>query len=122
MAITKHILVDGPRNLVIKTVVDGNDETGTVLVDVTDHDTERVRIDRVEAHLNGFEAKLLWEADDNTTALDIHGNQITDDFSKFGGLTNPEEPGATGNLLITTENLGGNDSGTIILWMTKKGA
>ncbi len=131
--ITPQVIIDGPRNLVIKTYLDADgtpaQESDTVLVNVSDFvdsvgaTLTRVKIMKIEAAMSGgWSVKLDWDATTNVPIVSIAGD-IADfdrDYSSFGGLINNGGTGVTGDILWTTIGIGSEDEGHITLYMKKQ--
>lgn len=125
--ITKTVLIDGRRNIVVHVNVVGDgsgDEAGSLLIDRSTFDpidgTELV-VDRIQGHLTGFSARLLFDA---TTDLEIaqlpDGQPHRYSWCDAGGFSsNKSGPGANGDILIATTGLGAGERGTFTLFMRK---
>ena len=131
--ITAQTIIDGPRNLVIKTYLVGDgtpaQESDTILVNVSDFvdslgaTLTRVKIMKIEsATAGGWSVQLAWDATTNVPIVNIAGD-VSDfdrDYSSFGGLINNAGTGITGDILWTTTGIGANDEGHITLYMKKQ--
>lgn len=124
---------DSERNAVFKIYIasDGasGDESDTAIVDVSslnanEHGVspDNVKINRIHSLLNGFSARLEWDADTDDEILTIKDSQEFDfDYNRSGGLVNPQTTGYTGDITITTEGLASTtDEGTIYLECKKR--
>lgn len=126
-AIAKQTVHDGHRNLVVKVTIVGDasgDETGTDLIDVADYSDpdshwDELKLMKVESHLNGFSAQLLWEATTDVKICDLPDGEAIMDWRTIGGLINNAGAGVTGDIQISTVNLGA-ENGTIVLHMVKR--
>lgn len=117
-----QILVDGPRNVVVKLdgILDTADITSTVVVDpallsaLDNNGTlpTRLVLDKVSYNVEtGLAVNLYWDA---TTPLLISSLVTSGDdleFKEFGGLYNNAGAGVTGKITYTTQ---GWSSGTIL--------
>ncbi len=113
-AVTTQIIVDGPRNVVIKVdgYLDTSDYAATSIVDpatlsyIDSNNSVKatqLRIDRVTYTVDeGLDVFLQWDA---TTPVRIEdlvkaGHQ---EYKRFGGLQNNAGVGKTGKILLGTE-------------------
>jgi hypothetical protein len=124
-AVATQILVDGPRNVVMKftNVSDGTGESAVTKVDVSalQNAPIGVVIERIHFTSNGMQVNILWDADADVLAFSVAQDQtFTLDFNPFGGLTNNAGAGVTGDIKFTTVGAASGDSYTIILEMRKK--
>lgn len=130
--IAKQTLADGERNLVVKVHITGDasgDEAATQLIDVSSYNANtlgqtpaQVRIMRIHSIvLNDFDIQLLWDATTDDKIVEVNGDTASNDldYSRFGGLYNPESSGFTGDIMFTTTGLGSED-GSFIMEMIKK--
>ncbi len=134
--ITTQTILDGPRNLVIKTYLVNtgvaSQQSDVTLVDVSAFNDSvgaeltRVRIIKVEAAMSGsavpWSAQLLWDADTNVPIINI-GGDVSDfdrDYTDIGGLPNNASTGINGDILWSTIGVGNNDEGHITLYMKKQ--
>lgn len=124
---------DGDRNATFKVYIasDGasGDESDTAIVDVStlnadEHGVavDNVKITRIQSLLNGFDARLEWDADTDDEILTIKdGTEFDFDYSLSGGLVNPKSTGYTGDVTVTTTGLAStDDEGTIYLECKKR--
>ena len=129
--ITTQTILDGHRNLVVKTYIvsDGTALSDTVLINVSDFldsvgaTLTRVTILKVEAAFVGaWSAQLFWDATTNVPIVTIPGD-VTDfvrDYTSIGGLPNNAGTGITGDILWSSLALANTDEGHITLYMAKK--
>lgn len=126
--VTSQVLANGPRNLIIKrtNVSDGTGETGAVFVDATST-TYSVEGQVPGVHLKVVEivydvyagwVRLQWDASSavDMTMLTGFGRQK---YRRSAGLVNPNAAGATGSILLTTENFALGSAYSITIYMTK---
>lgn len=128
--ISKQTVLDGERNLAVKIDILGDgsgDETATLLIDISSYTasfTQGVptsfKINRIQSTLEGFTARLLWDANTPVVAYDLPQSHTIQKFERVGGLINNAGTGVTGDLKITTSGLGSGDAGSILLEMVKK--
>jgi len=118
-------LVDGPRNLVVKVYLESDGAAGElsnqVIVDASALNPvpETLHLTGISYDLNGFNAKLMWDATTNDELLNISGNQDYC-FRGFGGIKNPKSTGSTGDVLISTNGFSAtSDKGFILMEFTK---
>lgn len=120
-------LVDGERNAVLKVYLESDGVTGElsdqVVVDVSalSGAPSTVRLDRVEAELEGFTAALEWDATTDVPILNVTDNgKACWDFCAVGGLPNDAGAGVTGDITISTTGFAAaGDRGTLLLWVRK---
>ena len=128
--IATQTIVDGSKCLVVKIDILGDgsgEETDTVLIDASSFTPAFTnnRLCGIYGALNGFTARLFWDADTNVPMLTLpdYDFELTCEQSlKWGGIPNNAGTGKTGDILITTNGLGNGDSGTIIFSLRKKSA
>lgn len=113
-SVTTQIIVDGPRNSVIKVVgiLDTSDVSATAIVDpaslsyMDDTNQQRasqVRIDRIIYTVEeGLDVRLEWDATSPVYIIDLvkAGHQ---ELKDFGGYQNNAGAGKTGKILLATE-------------------
>lgn len=128
-----QILVDGPRNVVIKFegVLDTSDLGSTVvadpatldyMVDSTKSRATKLRIDHlIFAVEDGLSVNLFWDATTPVRVEELVGRGKAD-YHRFGGLqNNAGATGFTGKITATTEGWGsGIKSFTVILHLVKQ--
>lgn len=122
--ITKNVISNGPRNLVLDIHISGDnsgDETAHNLVDVSAYGADEVKIMSVQSNLAGFSATLRWDATSDVEAVQLLDGASFYDYSKHGGLINNAGAGKTGDILMATSGLASED-GSIILEMRKRSA
>jgi len=120
--LTSQTLVNGDRNLVVKLNIAGDaDLSASIAVDASAFATSDIKIMRVDSVLNGFSAKLLWDASTDVDIISLsadHDDHL--DFTAMGGLINNAGTGKTGDILITTSGIATGDAGVIMLYLKKK--
>ncbi len=128
-AITKQTLHDGPRNLVVKThlVGDDTDAASVLLINASDYSNPTpgvgasLKIMKIWYSLAGFDVELEWDASSNVDIITLAaGTTDTLDFSSIGGLINNAGSGVTGDIDFTTTAVAALEDGTIIFWMKKR--
>jgi hypothetical protein len=102
----------------IHIVSDGSEETDLVVYDNSTliADVTRGRVMRVQATGSSCTCRLEWDqtTDSPVCSFDpISGVDL--DFCCFGGVSNPNETGATGDLTLTTAGLDSGDELVIII-------
>lgn len=102
----------------INIVSDGSEEADLVIYDNSTlvADVSKGRL--TELMVSGSSCQLQFEWDQSTdspvfTCDPSNGNSW--DFTSFGGISNPNGSGATGDLLLTTTNLDAGDVVSIII-------
>jgi len=81
---------------------------------------DAVSILKVTALTHGLEVQMNWVATAPVVIETIpQNNSYTQDYSKFGGLTNNSGSGKTGSISFTTLDGGAGDTYTIVLEMQK---
>lgn len=126
--VTSQIIVNGPRNLVMKFTneSDGTGETGVKKVDAQSTTFAvngiepgiHLKIEKIWYDVKGGAVRLEWDA---TTATDILvlGGFGHHSWIREGGIPNPNNAGATGSILFTTVGFAAASSYTITLEMRK---
>lgn len=128
IAITK--LIDGPRNAVFQIVFAGNgsgDLTDEVVIDpATSFDpalpaVPGLTIVRLKYDLSGFDAWLEFDyLTSDELIWTMTGDQYVDaDLTEFGGLKDRSPLGGLGKLKLSTNGLGNNEHGTLVIWVRK---
>lgn len=102
-----QVMRDGYRNFVIRLtgtcVVGDADQAPTILINVSalNPPCTAIRVDRVKYSLpNGhpLDIQLWWQATSNVLFEGMSGGD-DGEYTNFGGLTNNNAPGATGNVM-----------------------
>jgi len=123
--ITRRVILNGSRNYIVEFIVTGDgsgEETGTRVNETSGDMGTDNKIVGINYVLNGFSAKLLFDAttDVHAWGMDADKQEMVK-FNKVGnGLVNNAGAGKTGDVLITTAGLGAGDHGSIILYVKKK--
>ena len=122
MAFTSQVLVDGPRNYVIK-IAGTTSDASALLVDVStlNPPCEKVRLDQISYDIGvGCIVSLLWDATADVTAITLsEGPGQTMCFKNIGGIQNDAGAGVTGDVLLTS-TVAASQSYTLVLWFVKK--
>jgi hypothetical protein len=123
--ITKTVIEDGPRNLVILVNVAGDNsgnETGYLLVDRSAHapDGTKLAVTKVEGLLGGFSATLRFDATADLTIVALPETEsFCFDWSAIGGISSSKAgEGANGDILLATAGLA-SENGTFTIHMRK---
>lgn len=128
--VTSQTIINGNRNLVMKFTneSDGTGETGVKKVDAASTTFATVpqgnvpgvhlKIARITFVVSGGELRLQWDAS-SATDIDILAYTGVQDYTFFGGLTNPKATGATGSILFTTVGFAAGSSYTVTIEMLK---
>lgn len=128
--ISKQTILDGDRNLVVKVTIVGDntgDESATQLIDMStyaartsdDAPVDSLQLLCVSSSLEGWSARLLWDATADVDLLHLPSGNYFDDFQRFGGIPNNAGAGVTGDINITTVGLG-TENGHLTLHFKKK--
>lgn len=126
--VTSQTIINGPRNLIMK-FTNESDGTGESAVKKVDAQSAtfanqgvvpgvHLKIARVTFTVSGGELRMQWDAS-SATDIDILAYTGTQDYTFFGGLTNPNAAGATGSILFTTVGFVSGSSYTVVLEMLK---
>lgn len=126
--VTSQTIINGARNLVIKCTneSDGTGESGVKKVDAQSATLAvngtvpgiHLTIARITYNVSQGAVRMQWDAS-SATDIDILSYAGVQDFTAFGGLTNPAASGATGSILFTTVGFVAGSSYTITLEMIK---
>jgi len=120
--VTQRTLLGSGRDKTIVRLIhivsDGTEESDLVVYDNSTlvNDITKGRLTEVWASGNSCVARLEWDQTTDAPIMSIdpstgrHWN-----FTSFGGITNPAGTGATGDILLTTNNLDSGDEMTLIL-------
>lgn len=120
--ITSRTLSGSPSDknlyLLINISSDGTEETDLVVYDNSAFFNQPTKGKLLEVWASGSSSQLSLEWDQSTDSpianFDPAYTQYLD-FRSFGGITNPNGTGATGDILLTTANLDSGDVVTLIL-------
>ena len=123
--VTTQILIDGPRNAVVKltNVSDGAGESAVVKIDpaTLSGSPSSVSIEHIRYVTVGMSVSLYWQASTNVLAwamaADLDGEI---DAECFGGIPNNAGAGKTGRLVLTTTGHSSGDIYALILSLKKK--
>lgn len=102
----------------INIVSDGSEETDLVIYDNSTlvADTSKGRLVELMVSGSSCQGQLEWDQTTDSPVFTFDpANGTTWDFSSFGGISNPNGTGATGDLLLTTTNLDSGDVLSIII-------
>jgi len=124
----KDVMVDGPRRHVVK-ITGTSDGTGTdtetTAVDISTLDVEgrsvgRMRVNSIEYDTT-VALKIAWDATTNDEIANIKGQGYMD-WTPYGGRTDPQSTGSTGDITINPQSTASNDQFTVTLDCIKKPA
>lgn len=109
--VTTQVLVDGPRNAVVKLtgLLDTSNEAYNVKVNpaLFSGGPSGFRIDYIDYSISdGIEVQLFWDATSPSLIQPISGRGRMG-FANFGGLQNSKASGWTGAIGLTAEQLPG---------------
>lgn len=102
----------------INIVSDGSEETDLVIYDNSTlvNDVSKGRLVSLMVSGSSCQGLLEWDQTTDSPAFTFDpANGNSWDFSSFGGISNPNGTGATGDLLLTTTNLDAGDVLSIII-------
>ena len=131
--LTTQIILDGPRNTVVKVVgvLDTSDLASTVIVDpatlagIDNTGTlkaKKLKIVNVTHNVeDGLSVSMFWDATTPDRILDLVGrNEL--EFKRFAGLIDPTTVGSTGKITISTQGWAAAAvlSFSIVLELTKQ--
>jgi len=130
--VTSQILVDGPRNLVVRLTgqIDTADVTATSLVtlanlspvDIAGSAPTRLIVDKISYNIESpLVVNLAWDATTDVVFASLANSGDDIDAKPYGGIYNTEATGVTGAIMYSTS---GYDAGirsfNILLEMRKK--
>lgn len=126
--VSSQTIANGPRNLIMK-FTNESDGTGESAVKKVDAQSAtfanqgivpgiHLKVARIIYNVQGGSLRVLWDASVDTD-MAILSYAGTMDYSYFGGLPNPNNSGATGNILFTTVGFASGSSYTVTLEMLK---
>jgi len=124
ITITTQVIMNGKKYVVLKVFITGAaDDTG-IIYDASSYfdGNTNIRLMKIDYELRGFSAKLTWDGQSNTDLLTLTEDEGTQpgaylDFHDFGGITNKGVGEKTGDIKITTTNIGAADSGHLVLYI-----
>lgn len=109
--VTSQLMINGPRNLIFKFTneSDGTGESGVVKVDGTSTTIGNrgiapgihLKVARIIYDVKGMQLRIQWVAS-SPTDMWIASGFGTMDWTYFGGLPNPDNTGANGQISFTT--------------------
>lgn len=116
----------GSSHLVVRSihiVSDGSEETDLVVYDNSAliNDVTRGKLIKVQASGSSCICRLEWDqsTDSPIASFDPAYTQELC-FRKFGGVSNPNATGATGDIVLTTANLDSGDEVTLFLYILQE--
>ena len=122
-------MADAITSAVLKftNISDGSGEDAVKKVDVSalsaniDGSTcTRATIEKIWWQCNGMKVKILFDATTDDFCIELGENQSGHhDYVSFGGLTNPDSSGVTGDIMFTTVGHSSADTYTIIMQVMK---
>lgn len=120
--VTQRTLMGGgkERNVIrlIHILSDGTQESGTVIYDNSAFVNDVTKGNLWRVWVSGSDSIIRLEWDQTTKSPAYAANPVNaphPDFSKIGGIKNPNGTGATGDLLLTTSGLAANEEVFIII-------
>lgn len=120
-AVTSQTLFDGRTRLIMKftNISDGVGEAAVTKVTASTFNCDELYIERVDFATQGIGVDILFDATTPVVALTLPDNNMSFDFSRFGGIKNNAGTGKTGDIKFTTVGATAGDRYTIILEMRK---
>lgn len=120
-----QIIIDGPRNVVVKAMgtLDTSDVTGLVIINAAALllVPPKLKIMKINYTISdGMNVRLDWDATTDVPAITLSGQDHIK-FDKFGGLVNNAGAGRTGNILLSTLGWSGVKTYSLTLEMRKQG-
>jgi hypothetical protein len=120
-----QIILDGPRNVVVKAtgVLDTSDVTNLVIVNAAALllAPPKLKIMKINYSVSdGMMVRLAWDATTDVPILSLSGQDHIK-FDKFGGLTNDSGAGRNGNILLSTTGWSGVKSYSLTIELRKQG-
>jgi hypothetical protein len=112
-AVTTQILVDGPRNMVVKVtgILDTSDLSSTAVVDPTtgDFPCSKLSIEKITYAIeDALAVNIYWDATTPVLIETLTGRSKTGGWH-FGGLVNNGGSGRTGKINISTQGWASGD-------------
>lgn len=105
----------------IHIVSDGTEETDLVIYDNSAFiaDTSKGSLQQVWLTGDAAVVRLEWDQTTDSPILSADGDSGHFDFRGFGGIGNPGAAGATGDIVLTTNDLDAGDEITIIIHVSQ---
>lgn len=124
ISVTKHTLVDGSRNIVVKLhLVSGAaaEASSQLLLDISTQSSSpsEVKIMQIETGGSDMDIELLWDGAPDVKIMTIPLGESIYDFRQIGGLTN-NAVDASGDILFSTRGAAADSECTIILHLKIK--
>lgn len=122
--VSSQTIINGARNLVMKFTneSDGTGESAVTKVDATSSTISspgiHLKVSRITYDVQGGSVRVQWNASSATDMVILEFAGVIDS-TFFGGLTNPQNTGATGSISFTTVGFTSGSSYTILLEMVK---
>lgn len=117
MAVVAQVLNDGPKNHTVHLEIALANTTAAVVDASALTGITNLRLESAEWSLTGAGAQILWDATANTVLLEMSVGEGSEDYSRIGGIPNPQNTGFTGDVLLT--NVAGLTNGTAVLHFKK---
>ena len=140
ITLTKHTILDGARNLVVKVHFDSSDTTeaaAAILINASDYGvtnlggqsprpdgTNPFRLMKLEAEGNdAMDIELLWDATTPVSIVNIPigVHRFVKDWRDVGGIPNDAGSGITGDIKWTTTGMTTGSLGQLTFWLKKRG-
>lgn len=102
----------------IHIVSDGTEESDLVIYDNSAFVADTSKGKLMQVHVMGDAAvlRLEWDQTADSPALSLDAaNGVHFDFREFGGISNPNGTGATGDLVLSTADMDAGDEVTLII-------
>lgn len=122
VSLTNQKLEIGPRNIAFNLTLLGDGQGQQTLTKIVDVSTlmqaGKLRVERLSGTVDYGVVLLYWDALTPRLFAVLSG-QVCLDYNRIGGLTNPQPPGFTGSILLSTLGFELNSASTLLLEMVK---
>jgi hypothetical protein len=126
-AVTTQVLLDGPRQTIIKVTIKGDGASGelskAVVFDASAYDPEATSnaLMDITYCLNSFSGELFWDATTDVAMMSLATDHPHHEcFFQEGGLVNNAGTGVTGDILLSTVGLAATTTDGYIIFHIKK--
>lgn len=113
----------GSSKIVVRSVhivSDGTEESDLVVYDNSAFiaDATKGKVKRIQASGDSCVCRLEWDQTTDAPVISFDpSNGIDFEFNSFGGISNPNGTGATGDLVLTTNDLDAGDEISIVIYI-----
>lgn len=112
----------GDKNIELLVNISGADEANTIVYDNSAfvNNPAKGNVMAVTASGSDCLVTLKWDQTIDSPVIALNPvNSPKFNFQTMGGIRNPNEAGATGDLLVTTTGVGATGAVTLIIWITQ---